>query len=257
MSTDERTVQWYNEHAADYTEHVRNPNDSIYHSMYEKPAMYALVPDLNDKSAISLGCGSGEDCNHLRQAGAKEVAGVDISSGLIGVAKASYPDCDFQVMDMEHLDFSDSSFDFAYSSLAMHYLETWDKVLGEAFRVLRPGSFFLFSCNHPMYSAMEVTRDDAEVKVQQLSRTRDIQTDTVTIIGDYVTRHSMELNDSWVTWHKSIGEISQEVTKAGFMIAGVHEPQPSPDMASVSPKDYATLLKIPNFVIFKLWKPTV
>jgi ubiquinone/menaquinone biosynthesis C-methylase UbiE len=256
MPTDERTVQWYDEHAADYTQHVRNPNDSIYHSMYEKPAMYALVPDLMGLSVISLGCGSGEDCNHLNQLGAKRMVGVDISSGLIDIAKTSYPACDFQVMDMEHLDFPDSSFDFVYSSLAVHYLEKWDKMLAETYRILRPGSFFLFSCNHPIYSAMEVTRDDEEAKVRQLARTKDVKTDTVSIVGDYVTRRPMEFNDSWVTWHKSIGEISQEVTDAGFMIAGVHEPKPLPEMAKLSPKDYETLSKIPNFVIFKLWKPT-
>ena len=254
MPTDKRTVQWYNEHAAGYAKHVRDPNESIYHSMYEKPAMYSLLPNLTNLSVISLGCGSGEDCGHLSKLGPKQVTGVDISSGLIDEAKATYPACQFQIMDMELLDFPDDSFDFAYSSLAIHYLEKWDKVLSGVLRVLRPGSFFLFSCNHPVYSAMAVTRDDEETKVQQLSRTKDVRTDSVKIVGDYVTRRFMEFN-GWVTWHKSIGEISQEVTAAGFMIAGIHEPQPLPEMAKVSPKDYETLLKIPNFVIFKLWKP--
>jgi ubiquinone/menaquinone biosynthesis C-methylase UbiE len=256
MSTDERTVKWYNDHADEYTQHVRNPDESIYHSLYEKPAMYDLAPDLKDLAVISLGCGSGEDCNHLKQVGAEHVAGVDISSGLIDVANSSYPECEFRVMDMEQLDFPDASFGFAYSSLAVHYLEKWDKMLGEVYRILKPGSFFLFSCNHPVYSAMEVTQDNQETKVQQLSRTRDVKADTVNIVGDYVTRRSLQLNDSWITWHKSIGEISQEATAAGFMIAGVHEPQPLQEMAKISPRDYDTLTKIPNFVIFKLWKPS-
>ncbi len=254
MSTDKGTIQWYNEHAEDYTRHVRDPNDSIYHSMYEKPAMYALVPDLTDLSVISLGCGSGEDCNQLNLLGAKQVVGVDISKGLLDIAKTSYPECEFQVMDIERLNLPDNSFDFAYSSLAVHYIEEWDKMLAEAYRILRPGSYFLFSCNHPMFSAMKVTCDDENTKVHQLSRTKDVKLKTVTIVGNYVTRRSMDEN-GWVTWHKSIGEISQEVATAGFMIAGIHEPQPLPQMKEVSPKDYETLLKIPGFIIFKLWKP--
>ena len=49
-----------------------------------------------------------------------DVTGVDISDGLITIAKESYPECDFKVMDMEKLEFTDESFDFAYSSLAIH-----------------------------------------------------------------------------------------------------------------------------------------
>jgi ubiquinone/menaquinone biosynthesis C-methylase UbiE len=254
MPTDKQTIEWYNQHADDYTEHVRDPDDSIYHGLYEKPAMYKLLPNLDNKSVVSLGCGSGEDCHYLRQQGANSVIGVDISDGMIGVAKASYSDCQFEVMDMEHLTFDDASFDFAYSSLAIHYLEDWSKALSEAFRVLKPDSYFLFSCNHPVYTALETVENTKNSKTQVLSRIMDRDTNKVTIVGDYVARHDIHEN-GWVTWHKSIGEISAEITRAGFMIAGIVEPQPLDKMNNLSPKDYQVLRKIPNFLIFKLWKP--
>ncbi len=43
MSTDSKSIDWYNKNAEGYTKHVRNPQDSIYHSLYEKPAMYSLI----------------------------------------------------------------------------------------------------------------------------------------------------------------------------------------------------------------------
>ncbi len=156
-------------------------------------------------------------------------------------------------MDMEKLAFADNSFDFAYSSLALHYLEDWTAALSEAYRVLKPGSDYLFSCGHPLYSALETTQDDDNFKVHQLSRTKDKKLDTVTVIGDYFTRRSMSFN-GWTTWHKPITEISDEIAKAGFVIAAIHEPQPLPKMQEVSPKDYDTLVKMPNFIIFKLLK---
>jgi len=253
MATDEMTVQWYNEHAAEYTQHVRNPDESVYHSLYEKPAMYALLPDLQSKSVISIGCGSGEDAHYLAGRGANQVVGVDISDRLIEIAKTSYPECQFQVMDMEKLAFADNSFDFAYSSLALHYLEDWTTALSEAHRILKQGSNYLFSCGHPVYSALETVQDDDELMIRQLSRTKDKKLDTASVTGDYFTHRSMS-DKGWVTWHKSIDEISAEVTRAGFVIAGVHEPQPLPGMKDVSPKDYDTLVKIPNFIIFKLLK---
>ncbi len=258
MSADERSINWYNEHANDYTAHVRNPDDSIYHSLYEKPAMYSLLPDLEGMTVISLGCGSGEDSNYLRTHGAVKSVGIDISARLIDIARTSYPDCEFQIGDMEHLDLPDNSFDFTYSSLAIHYIEDWRQVFKEVYRVLRPNSYFLFSCNHPIYSAMEVVSDDKTTKKAELSRSRDKNTNSVTIVSDYMTHKSIEAVNSELavtTWHKPIGEIATEASEAGFLIADIKEPVPLPKMQDLSPRDYDTLVKIPNFVIFKLFKP--
>lgn len=87
MPTDPKTLDWYNEHAQGYADHVRNPDDSVYHSLYEKPAMYALLPDLSGKSVLSLGCGSGEDSAYLKKQGAAKSIGIDLSPALIEIAK--------------------------------------------------------------------------------------------------------------------------------------------------------------------------
>jgi ubiquinone/menaquinone biosynthesis C-methylase UbiE len=220
--------------------------------------MYSLLPNLGGKSVISLGCGSGEDCHYLQQQGARQVTGIDISDGMIKIAKGSYPECDFRVMSMEQLTFDDASFDFAYSSLAIHYIEDWRQVFAEAYRVLKPSSIFLFSCNHPAYSAMEVVKDDGDTTVRELSRTRSRQGNSVKIVGNYLARRALvEQSDDTMavtTWHKSLGEISAEAASAGFMIANLVEPQPLPKMEELSPTNYETLMKIPNFVVFRLWK---
>ncbi len=259
MSIDQRSRDWYNNHAEEYAKHVRDPADSIFHSLYEKPAMYKLLPCLEAKSIISLGCGSGEDCNYLKQQGAKHVYGIDTSDKLIEIAQKSYLECDFQVMDMENLDFADNSFDFAYSSLAIHYIEDWHKVLKEVYRVLKPQSYFLFSCNHPVYSALDIVRDDGNVKLRQLSRKRVKSPNSVEITGDYMSHKPIIEGDdadmAVTTWHKPIGEIAHQVAEAGFLIADISEPQPLSKMREISPTNYDTLTKIPNFIIFKLLRP--
>ncbi|TSC57032.1 MAG: methyltransferase type 11 [Parcubacteria group bacterium Gr01-1014_18] len=105
MSTDPKTIAWYNDNSQQYSEHVRNPEESLYHAYYEKPAMYALLPDLKGKKVLSLACGSGEDSHYLKTMGAEISCGIGISEKLIKIAKFSYSDCDFKVMDMEKLDF--------------------------------------------------------------------------------------------------------------------------------------------------------
>jgi ubiquinone/menaquinone biosynthesis C-methylase UbiE len=255
MSTDKLSIDWYNQNSDFYTKHVRDPEDSIYHSLYEKPAMYKLLPDLTGMTVISLGCGSGEDCDHLKKIGANKVTGIDISEAMIKIAKNSYPDCSFQLMDMEKLDFPDNHFDFAYSSLAIHYVEDWTKVFSEVYRVLKSSSFFLFSCNHPVSSSMEVTRDDEDFSIKELSRTKNRKKDSVEIVGNYMGRTShIQRSFEVTTWYKSFGEMFNELSQANFVIRDLVEPLPLSKMKQVSPTNYLTLQKIPSFLIMKLQK---
>jgi ubiquinone/menaquinone biosynthesis C-methylase UbiE len=160
-------------------------------------------------------------------------------------------------MDMENLDFPDETFDFAYSSLAIHYIEDWHNVFKEVYRILKPGTNFLFSCEHPLASSMVTTQNDENIKMKQISRKRDKKAGTVEIIGDYLTRRTSEINGDWAvtTWHKSISEIASEATDEGFLIANICEPKPLEKMNEIRPTTYQTLNKIPHFIIFKLLKP--
>jgi len=103
---------------------------------------------------------------------------------------------------------------------------------------------------------MEIIQNDNDSKVSQLSRTLDRRTNNMTIVGNYLARKAINTQGDMAvtTWHKSIGEISSEAAKAGFMIANIVEPKPLPRMEQLSPKDYKALVKIPYFVIFKLLK---
>ncbi len=256
MSTDKQSIDWYNQNARGYTEHVRDPNNSVYHSHYEKPAMYSLVPDIQDKRVLSLGCGSGEDISYLKTLGATEAIGVDISSELIKIASADHPECVFRVMDMEHLDFSDNTFDFAYSSLAIHYIEDWTNAFKEIYRVLKPGSFFLFSCGHPVRYAMRGADTDTEW-VSKLEISKNKETKEVVIVGDYLSRSQLKngLGKNTVnTWYKSFSEIAAEIKAAGFLIEQMVDPKPLKELNDLFPEKYKKLSKIPEFAIFRLLK---
>ena len=184
MATDPQTIEAYNKNAQAYNEHVLNPDDSIYHAYYEKPAIRAELPDLSGKQVISIGCGSGVDAQWLLEHGAQSVAGIDISKELIAIARQNYPDVDLRVMDMEALDFPDASFDVAYSSLAIHYVDDWTQPLREAHRILRPGGTYVFSCGHPLDTAQERQRKD-DHKTSLLGKI--VHDDgTREVVGDYL-----------------------------------------------------------------------
>jgi SAM-dependent methyltransferase len=265
MSTDKKTINWYNNNAQEYAEHVLDKN-AVYHQYYEKPAMYAALPDLNGKDVVSIGCGSGEDISYLKKQGARRAVGVDISEKLIEIAKKNKPDCEFYVGDIEHLNkvlngsgkqvFASESFDFAYSSLAIHYLKNWNEALKQIYTTLRPNSYFLFSCGHPVRMGMSLGKDGEDVTVTLQVR-KNKTTKEVKTIGNYMKTQS--LNDalkpnSVTTWHKPLGEMTKEIKESGFIIDEIIEPLPLEEMKNVKKHSYERLQVLPEFIIFKLYK---
>jgi SAM-dependent methyltransferase len=256
MSIDDKSLQFYTRRAVEYAAHVRNPKESVYHAYYEKPAMYALLPDLKGKAVLSVGCGSGEDSMYLKRQGAARSVGIDISPEIIAIAKNSYPECEFHVMNMEDIDFADSSFDFAYSSLAIHYIEDWSKVFVQVYRILKPNSSFLFSCGHPIRFAMD-ENDNGECITRTVQIIEKTNTGEFIITGDYLAKRKIidALGKNTAnTWTMPIGDISTAATDAGFLIERIADPRPLEELKAIDPQTFYRLSKIPEFIIFKLRK---
>lgn len=261
MATDPNTAKGYNEHAEAYNAHVSNPADSIFHSYYEKPAIRAELPRLEGLDVVSIGCGSGVDTRWLADNGAKKVVGVDISNGLLKIARTNNPDIEFHVMDMEQLDFPDDSFDLAYSSLAIHYVDDWTKSLKEAKRILRNGGSYIFSCGHPIDTAMEYSLED-DKKYAGIGRVVDQVTQKRTIFGDYLASESEGVKPVGATlgtidvivYHRTFGRMIEQILASGFSIERVVEPQPTSGMKETNPDMYEQLSRIPTFMIWVLRK---
>ncbi|MCA9337337.1 class I SAM-dependent methyltransferase [Candidatus Saccharibacteria bacterium] len=257
MSTHPNTARHYDENAENYHRHVSDPSDGTFHAYYEKPAIRAELPELNGLEVISIGCGSGVDARWLADNGAKRVVGIDISKGLLEIAKSNNPDIEFREMDMEKLDFPDESFDLAYSSLAIHYIDDWTPALEEARRVLRPEGQYIFSCGHPIDSAMEYTTE-GKYKYARLGRRVDTETDERIVYGDYLapTTDGVKpvtgvLKDiEVVVYHRTFAKMIEQILASGFTIERVVEPQP----IEGDPKHFEQLTRIPTFMIWVLRK---
>lgn len=261
MSTDIKTIQAYNDHASEYDAHVSDPNDSIYHAYYEKPAIRAALPSLKNKKILSIGCGSGVETPWFFEQGAAKVVGVDISEELIKIAKKKFPTTEFKVMDMTKLDFPDESFDVIYSSLAVHYLPDWGSLLMGAKRILQPGGHFVFSCVHPIASGMEYSHDD-QFNWALLGRKNHKESDEKTLFGDYlatendsVRKYIMPIGDMEVTvYRRTLEKMVTDFRSVGLQIEGVFEPKPSDEMKALNLSTHQRLIRVPEFIVWRLRK---
>lgn len=136
------------------------------HRFIEKPMMRELLTSLVGKKILMLGCGTGEENLMLREFGATEIIGIDLSKESIQLAKESYPDCEFVVGDMHKLPFQENTFDFVYSSLAIHYSEDPESVYKEIHRILKENGQLLFSVGHPLrWACDEIEISDEKYRI--------------------------------------------------------------------------------------------
>ena len=250
MPTDKKTIEEYDKNNDKWLK-----GKGFGHSHLEKPAMYKELPNLKGKSVLCIGCGAGEECEHIKSIGAKKVIGIDISKGLIEVAKKNYPEIEFFVMDMEKLRFENDSFDFVYSSLVMHYVKNWTRVLQEVKRVLKKNGVFLFSTHNPVYwSAERKTYKNRKYQLLGYSKNNE----EYIIYGDYL--NSRKINDIWfdsfkVTYyHRPISLLLKDILKSGFKIEDCIEPGPLDSVKKLDFNFWKKASKIPLFIIFKLKK---
>ncbi|HYB69673.1 MAG TPA: methyltransferase domain-containing protein [Candidatus Bathyarchaeia archaeon] len=121
----------------------------------EWPALRALLPPLGGRAVLDLGCGFGWFCRWAREQGAARVVGVDVSTRMLERARAETADAaiTYTRADLEQLELPARSFDLVYSSLALHYIEHLDRLLGQIHRSLVAGGCLVCSVEHPIFTA--------------------------------------------------------------------------------------------------------
>ncbi|HEY1706790.1 MAG TPA: class I SAM-dependent methyltransferase [Rhizomicrobium sp.] len=122
----------------------------------EWASLQAMLPDMTDKRVLDLGCGFGWFCRWAREHhGAAEVLGIDVSEKMLARARVttSDPAIGYARGDMETLTLARDSYDLVYSSLAFHYIADLARLFGEIHASLAPGGAFVFSVEHPLYTA--------------------------------------------------------------------------------------------------------
>jgi ubiquinone/menaquinone biosynthesis C-methylase UbiE len=99
------------------------------------------------KKILEIGCGVGIDLVRFAKAGA-QVTGVDLSQTAIDLAGKNLSQHSLngalKVMDGENLEYPDASFDIVYAHGVLQYTGDPEKMVQEAFRVLRKGGEGIF-----------------------------------------------------------------------------------------------------------------
>jgi len=207
-----------------------------------------LFPELKDKRLLDLGCGFGWHCQYAAQQGAQSVIGTDISDNMLREArrKNAFPNVQYERVAMEDIDFPDASFDVAISSLAFHYVASFDDICAKVYRLLTPGGDFVFSVEHPIFTAQGTQSwyDDAQGKHLHWP------------VDHYFSeglRQASFLEQEVTKYHKTLTTYINTLLQTGFRLTALVEPEPDPKLLTQHP-EYQDELRRPMFLLLSAKK---
>ncbi|PQP89110.1 bifunctional 2-polyprenyl-6-hydroxyphenol methylase/3-demethylubiquinol 3-O-methyltransferase UbiG [Paenibacillus sp. AR247] len=185
----------------------------------------ALLPDLQGKSVLDLGCGFGWHCRYAREQHAAEVVGVDISAKMLESAREQTDDPAITYLQapIEDIDFPDGHFDVVLSSLAFHYVQSFDVVCQKVHSCLQQGGTFVFSVEHPIFTSrpeQEWILDDQGSPLYW----------PVDHYQDEGVRNTAFLTDHVIKYHRTLSTYINDLIRTGFAITAVREPLPDPKL---------------------------
>lgn len=191
-------------------------------------ALKRMLPPFDGKRVLDLGCGFGWHCAYAAEHGASCVVGIDISEKMIAGARErnARPGVEYLTMPIEDYGFPAGAFDIVLSSLAFHYLESFGDVCRKVHRTLTTGGSFVFSVEHPVFTACGTEEWHLDADGNRLHWPVD----------GYFTegrRETIFLGETVPKYHRTLTTYIGELLDHGFGITGVVEPEPDPSMLDI------------------------
>lgn len=98
----------------------------------------------SEAKVLDLCTGTGDIAGILKEFyPSSQITGVDFSEKMLEIAKQKHPDINFIQGDVSMLSFEDETFDLCTISFGLRNTEILTQVLGEIYRVLKPGGIFI------------------------------------------------------------------------------------------------------------------
>lgn len=195
----------------------------------EWPTIQTLLPPLQGKNILDLGCGYGWFCRYARNNHATSVVGLDISEKMLAKARSmTHGDgIVYQREDLETLTLSPGSFDLVYSSLALHYLQNIERLLTTIYQSLTPRGMLVFSAEHPIYTA-PLTQGWIKDKTGQQSWPVNHYQQEGERISNWFAEGVKKQHRKLATWINAL-------IAAGFQIISLNEWGPSAEQIAANP----------------------
>jgi len=226
-----------------------------WRSRTEAYSFLKLIGDVEGKRVLDAACGEGHFTRMLRDAGAAEVVGIDISERMIDLAReqeARHPlGIEYRVEDALAV-VGQVDFDLVVSAWLLVYAQTRAELVqmcrGLASR-LSSGGRLVTVINNPAVYDFDPAPDYRKYGFQLSLADR--------VFEGAPTKVILLLEDSTLeieNYYMPIGAYESAFTQTGFRDFGVHTPEVSPALGD-EPAYWDDFLRYPSFILLDCVKP--
>lgn len=208
----------------------------------------SLLPDLDGKRVLDLGCGFGWHCRYAREQGAASVTGIDLSANMLHRAREMTHDPQIQYIQMpiEDISFGAGEFDTVISSLAIHYVERFDDLCRRVNHCLKAGGQFVLSVEHPIFTALAAQ----DWHYSHTGKKLHWPVDAYHLEGARTARF---LGEDVVKYHRTLSTYLNVLLESGFTLTRISELQPTPEMLEQNPAWHEEVRR-PMFLLLSVFK---
>ncbi|MEG0507252.1 MAG: hypothetical protein RR537_07115, partial [Longicatena sp.] len=135
-------------------------------------------------------------------------------------------------------------FDLVVSSLAIHYIQDYDKLIEDVSSLLNDNGIFIFSLEHPLSTAPK--NDDRWTK----DETGNVKHYNLSSYGIQGKRETQWIVKGVIKYHRTFSTLLNTLITKGFMIEAVEEPLPDENLVKKFPQFKKSYDK-PDFLFIK------
>ncbi|WP_035344501.1 class I SAM-dependent methyltransferase [Alkalihalobacillus hemicellulosilyticus] len=208
----------------------------------------SMLPSLENKAVLDLGCGYGWHCRYAHKNRASKVVGVDLSKQMLKKAAELTDDSSIIYIQeaIEEINFDNHSFDVVISSLAFHYIKDFYKLSQKIYDCMKKGGHFVFSVEHPIFTA----REEQDWIYNEEGTILHWPIDNYQLEG---LRQTNFLADNVIKYHRTVSTYVNDLIQAGFRIRAIKEPMPTAEWIERDP-NMKHELRRPMFFILAVEK---
>jgi SAM-dependent methyltransferase len=206
-------MSWETE-ASNWIAWARAPGHDAY--WYYRDSFFDEILPPAGRATLELGCGEGRVVRDLQELGHR-VTGIDAAPSLVAAARELDPGETYLVADASALPFEGGSFDLVVAYNSLMDVDDMPGAVSEAGRVLEAGGRLCICVTHPFFDSGEWESDAPDARF--------------VIEGSYFGKRpfegTFERNGLTITfrgWCYSLGDYSQALEDAGFVIERIREP---------------------------------
>jgi len=228
----------YDKIAGAYIDHAESKLS--WNNLYERPYMISIFDDFTNKKILDAGCGTGFYSKYAIEKNAQATA-VDASQKMLDHLSKTRASKKLKIYKADLADglpfIGPGSVDCIICSLVLHYIENWDTIISEFYRVLKQNGKLYISTHHPFADYLMLNKKS------------------------YFDKYLVE--DEWGSGKNSfkvffytrpLYAVLKPFINSPFNILSIDEPMPTQECKRAAPEVFEKLCTHPSFLFLVLQK---